>query len=81
MPGLIGGLVSAVVAASYAYTAATDAYSISAIDFPYLTALVNAPYKQGGLQIAATFTSIGIGIATALIGGIFLRFIYSFDDK
>ncbi|XP_031505863.1 uncharacterized protein LOC116268287 [Nymphaea colorata] len=81
MPGLIGGLVSAVVAASFAYGSATDAYPITATDFPALSALVSAPYKQGGLQVAATFTSIGIGIATALIGGIFLRFVYSFNVR
>jgi ammonium transporter Rh len=81
MPGLIGGLVSAVVAASFAYPSATDAYAITANEFPALSALLSAPYKQGGLQIAATFTSAGIGIATAMVCGIFLRFIYSFDQK
>jgi ammonium transporter Rh len=81
IPGLCGGLVSAVVAASYYYSSATDAYPVTATEFPYLSALTAAPYKQGGLQVAATFTSIGIGIATALISGVFLRFVYSFGQK
>jgi hypothetical protein len=42
---------------------------------------VTTPFKQGGLQIAATFTSIGIGIVTALICGIFLKFVYSFKEE
>jgi hypothetical protein len=81
MPGLIGGLLSGIVAASFYYQSASDAYTITADDFPYYDTLVATPYKQGGLQVAATFTSIGIGIVTALIAGVFLRFIYNFDEK
>lgn len=81
LPGLCGGLISAIAAASFYYPSATDAYPITATDFPYLSALTSTPYKQGGLQIVATFISIGLGIVTALIGGLFLRFIYSFNQK
>lgn len=81
MPGLLGGIISAMVAASYYYPSATDAYHITSADFAYYDALISAPWKQGGIQIAATFISIGIGIATALVSGFFLRFVYSFDSK
>ncbi len=78
MPGLLGGIVSAVIAASYAYPSASDAHALTYTEFPDYEKLVSTPYKQGGLQIAGTFISIGIGIVTALICGIFLRIVYSF---
>ena len=81
LPGLIGGILSGVVAATFNYGTATDAYTITANDFPAYSSLIDTPYRQGGRQIAATFVSIGIGIVTALVSGFFLRFIYSFDEK
>lgn len=81
IPGLLGGIVSAIVAASYYYPSASDAYHVTAADFSYYDVLVSTPFKQGGLQIAGTLTSIGIGVATAIICGVFLKFIYSFNEK
>ena len=81
MPGLLGGIVSAIVAASYFYPSAYDVNGLSKTEFPSYDTLVSQPFKQGGLQIAATFTSIGIGIATALISGIFLRINYIFKSN
>ncbi len=56
-----------------------DAYSITAADFPEYDTLVASPFKQGGLQIAGTFISIGMAIITSVICGIFLKFVYSFN--
>ena len=79
--GLLGGIISAIVAASYHYPSAMDAYTVTSTDFPEYSTLVSDPFKQGGKQIAATFVSIGMGIVTSLICGIFLRCVYSFDQK
>jgi ammonium transporter Rh len=81
IPGLLGGIISAIVAASYYYPSATDAYSLTNTEFTHYDTLVSTPFKQGGLQIAATFTSIGISIITSMICGFFLKFIYSFNEK
>lgn len=79
IPGLFGGIISAIVAASFYYPSAVDAYPMTSADFPEYDALVSTPFKQGGLQVAGTFVSIGMGIATSIICGIFLRFVYSFN--
>ena len=81
MPGVLGGIVSAIAAAAYTYSSTVDAYAITSADFPYYDALVSAPYKQGGLQIAATFISIGIGMFTALVTSCFIRISYSYDSR
>lgn len=78
---MLGGIISAIVAASFYYPSATDAYPLTNADFPYYNALVGAPFKQGGLQIAATFISLGISIVTGLVGGILVKFVYSFNEK
>ena len=37
---------------------------------------MSAPYRQAALQVAITFCSLGLGIATGLIGGISLKYLY-----
>lgn len=81
IPGLIGGLVSAVVAAAYAHPSTLDAYKPADTSFPQLATLLATPYKQGGLQIAITFCSLGIGIVTSIITGFFLKICYSWKES
>jgi len=81
IPGLLGGIVSAIAAASYNSWNTTDAYRITNNDFPYYDALVYSPFKQGGIQIAATFISLGIGVVTAIITYFIVRIFYNFNSK
>jgi hypothetical protein len=39
---------------------------------------MSTPYHQAALQVAITFCSLGLGIVTALIGGIFMKCLYDF---
>lgn len=41
LPGLIGGILSGVAAASYAYPSAYDAYGLNTLYFPFYSTLVN----------------------------------------
>lgn len=81
IPGLMGGILSAVACAAYAYPSTTDAYALTSSIFEYSGAILDSPYRQGGLQIAATFCSIGISVVTALVASIFLRIVYSFHER
>jgi ammonium transporter Rh len=81
IPGVLGGIVSAIAAAAYNLSSTVDAYVITNNDFPYYDALVSKPYKQGGIQIAATFISIGIGMVTALIASSIIRCFYSYHPN
>ncbi len=81
IPGILGGIVSAIVAACFKYESSYDAYTLTAADFPAFDTLVSTPYKQGGLQIAATFISFGISIITGLISGFLVRCVYNFNTK
>jgi ammonium transporter Rh len=79
MPGFLGGIVSAVVAAVYVWPSTLDAYTPAADSFPQLATLLATPYKQGGLQIAITFVSLGIALGTAIITGLALRLVYNWN--
>lgn len=81
IPGVLGGIVSAIVAAVYNWPSTLDAYSITAVDFPEIDTLLATPYKQGGLQIAILFCSIGIAIVTGIISGLILKLVYSWDES
>lgn len=84
IPGLLGGLISAMVIASYqTWPGLDEAY------LHYLT-VVNKERtysQQAGIQVAATFMSIGIGIAFGLLAGAIIYKIYRqesedfFDDQ
>lgn len=39
MPGVLGGLISAIIAAMYAYSSTTDAFTPTALQFPEITTL------------------------------------------
>jgi ammonium transporter Rh len=77
IPGILGGFVSVIVPASYARSSTLDVFTPDLSNFPQLSTLLATPYKQGGLQIATTFCSLGIGIGTAIITGFILTSIYS----
>ena len=79
IPGVLGGIVSAITAATYAYSSTVDAYVLTNADFPYYNALVNHPYKQGGLQIAATFISIGITLGLTSINYFLIKIYYDYN--
>jgi len=81
MPGIIGGFVSAVVAAVYKWPSTLDAYTPDSTNFPQIDTLISQPYKQGALQIAATFCSIGIALGTAIITGLALRLVYNWNEN
>jgi hypothetical protein len=70
--------VSAAVVGSYALSSSVDAFTPTAIQFPEITSLISTPYHHAALQVAITFCSLGLGIVTALIGGIFIRCVYDF---
>jgi hypothetical protein len=78
IPGVIGGLVSAVVAAVYKWPSTVDAFTPTSDTFPQIGTLLSSPYKQGGLQVATLFCSLGIGIVTAIVSGVVLKCFYSF---
>lgn len=81
IPGIIGTIVSAIAAASYNSTNTVDIYNITTAQFPDLETLQTQPFKQGGLQIAALFTSIGIAIVTGVISGFVLKCFYTYRSK
>ena len=84
IPGLMGGLISAMVIASYqTWPGLDEAY------LKYLTVVYEGRTFSGqaGIQVAATFMSIGIGIVFGLLAGAIIFTVYRhesqdfFDDK
>lgn len=80
IPGVLGGLISAIICAIYAYPSTLSGFTLTSAEYPYLEVLQATPYKQGGLQVAGTFTSIGIGLVTGMISGLIIRSFYSFRE-
>jgi ammonium transporter Rh len=81
MPGIIGGLSSAVFVAAYNSTS-LDIAGGNPLDF------VNGEYlRQGGLQVAGTFISLGMGLLTGAIAGLVIYPMYEvttedfYDDE
>lgn len=74
MPGLLGGLSSAIFISAYNMTPLSigDAkVDFSSANFAY----------QGGIQVAGTFISMGIGIVTGLIAGGVLYSVYKVENS
>jgi ammonium transporter Rh len=65
MPGFLGGILSAIVIAGLE----SNQWHITAEDYN-----LDGFYKQGGLQIAATFTSLGFGLVGGAIAGFTVKF-------
>ena len=80
IPGLLGGLISGIVCAEYAFPSTLTGFTLTSAEYPALTVLQESPYMQGRLQVAGTFTSIGIGIFTGLISGVIIKSFYSFRE-
>jgi hypothetical protein len=81
MPGVLGGIFSAIAIASYASFPLTDSTQISLLNF-YSNPIYNRSfYQQGGFQIAGLFTSVGMGISFGLIAGLLMRKTYHFDPS
>lgn len=79
LPGLLGGLISAVVVASYSQLGTIDPTVTSATYLNFYSKISNGDfYRQGGLQVAGTFVSIGIAIVFGLFAGFLVRCFYSF---
>jgi ammonium transporter Rh len=80
IPGLLGGIWSAVIIAFYdtGYDLnIASMYSNGHFGFP----ATNSFHKQGGLQIAGTFCSLGMGIAFGILGGLISRCFYEEKNK
>ena len=80
IPGLIGGIWSAIIVAFYnsGYDAQIAAqYSNGHFLFP----TTNSFFLQGGLQIAGTFCSLAMGISFGVVGGLLTSFFYKEKPK
>lgn len=78
MPGFLGGILSAIVIAGLGDVQ----WELKPEDYG-----LDGFYKQGGLQVAATFTSLGFALAGGAVTGFLLKFMplgrteYLFQDK
>lgn len=82
IPGIMGGIFSAITAASFnSPYFANDSYLLNSLDFTPYERLISEPFKQGGLQMAGIFISIGIAISTGILSGLLMKICYSFDEK
>jgi ammonium transporter Rh len=79
IPGLLGGIWSAIIVAFY-----NSGYD-SAVAAQYSTGKlmnVNPNFlRQGGLQIAGTFCSLGMAIAFGIIAGLVAKCFYTEDSS
>lgn len=73
MPGLIGGLSSAVFISAYNLTPLNIGNAV--VDFQG----INYSW-QGGIQVAGTFISLGIAIATGAIAGGVISLLYKLEN-
>lgn len=74
MPGLLGGLASAVFISAYNLTPLS--IGNAQVDFSS-----SAFAWQGGIQVAGTFISLGIGIGTGLVAGGVLYSVYKIENS
>jgi hypothetical protein len=86
MPGIFGGIFSAIAFASYNSDPITDPNVIQYLSaYPNPTTGLNqfgrTLFGQGGCQIAATFISLGIGIIAGAIAGLIIRLFYSYQSS
>ena len=78
MPGFLGGILSAICVAGLGVTQ----WEVETGDYA-----IDGFYKQGGLQIAATFTSLGFALVGGAITGFILKYLplgqtqYLFQDQ
>ena len=77
IPGILGGIISGIVIAGYQFGAGI---------FPAFEPLLDVTpngrsfSRQGGMQVAATFISLGIGLGFGLIAGLVISCCYRFKN-
>jgi ammonium transporter Rh len=81
IPGILGGIFSAIAIAAYSSSPVSDTTQASYLPFyPVAGTDLNIHgrtfYQQGGCQIAAIFISMGIGIGFGLIAGLLISRVY-----
>lgn len=81
IPGIMGGIFSAIIIAAYSSDAINDPTQASYLPFyPAPGTNLNSHgrtfYQQGGCQIAAIFISMGIAIGFGTIAGVLIRAFY-----
>lgn len=86
MPGILGGIFSAIAIASYASDPLTDQTQMSYLPFypaPGTNTNIHGRtfYQQGGCQIAALFISMGIGIGFGILTGFLIKLVYQFNPS
>lgn len=83
IPGVLGGLISAVIIAAYSQPGTIDPTVTSSSYLRFYSQIYNGSfYSQGGLQVAGTFISVGIGIAFGLLAGFLIRvLVYNFQPE
>ena len=77
MPGVIGGLISAMVIASYQTLPGLDSKYQQYVSY---TQNGRTYSEQAGIQVACTFISLGIGVGFGAIVGAILYCIYDFRN-
>lgn len=77
IPGILGGIFSAIVVAAHNSTSINPDLEGQLAFYP--NTVENRTFEdQAGIQIAATFVSMGIGMLLGIITGAFLNIFYSF---
>ena len=86
IPGILGGVFSAIAIAAYTSQPITDTTQASYLPFyPVPGTNLNIHgrtfYQQGGIQIAAIFISMGIGIGFGIIAGFLITTVYKMKPE
>ena len=86
IPGILGGIFSAIAIASYTSQPITDTTQASYLPFyPVPGTNLNIHgrtfYQQGGIQIAAIFISMGIAIGFGIIAGFLITRVYKMKPE
>ena len=76
IPGLMGGIWSAIVVASY-NSGVDEGIRAMYSNGNFLFPASNSFLKQGGIQIAGTFCSLGMSILFGYIAGLFVSHFYN----
>ena len=79
IPGVLGGIFSAIAIASYTSDSLTNVTQIASLPFYLVSTTTRTFYEQGGIQIAGIFISMGIAIAFGIVAGFIIRTIYVFE--
>ena len=86
IPGILGGIIGAIVIASYGSTPLSNESQISYLPFyPQSSTNLNSFgrtfHQQAGCQIAGVCISIGLGIFFGVLAGYSMRIVYAFTSE